>query len=80
MLLYPVPASDVLNVDAKLQTGNEFYVTITDIQGQLMRSWKENATTHYKKQIPLNGMANGNYFITINSGAESISKQFTILR
>lgn len=78
--LYPVPANNVLNIDAQWQTARDFYVTITDMQGQLVRSWKENATTHYNKQIPLNSMVNGNYFITINDGTGSITKHFVIVR
>lgn len=78
--LYPVPANNTLNIEVKWAEAKDFYITITSLQGHPVSSWKANGAKHYITQIPLDNMANGNYFISINNGTGSITKQFTIVR
>lgn len=78
--LYPVPASNVLTLKIAAEMHNDFTVFITNMQGSVVATWKENAAKNYSKQIPLHGMATGNYFITVNDGVNSITKQFSVVR
>lgn len=77
--LYPVPAGNVLTVKLAAAMHHDFTVSITDLRGSVITSWKEKAVHGYTKQIPLHGMANGNYLLTINDGTQSITKQFVVV-
>ncbi len=78
--LYPIPARDVITLKISLEMQQDFTVRITDMQGSVVATWKENAAKNYTKQIPLHGLPNGNYLVTVNDGANSVTKQFSVVR
>lgn len=62
---YPVPASDVVNIDINWNIAQKFSVAIVDMQGRVVRQWSENPVTAYKKTLSVADFASGNYFIKV---------------
>ena len=80
MKLYPIPARDVITLKISEEMHNDFTVRITDMQGSVVATWQENAAKNYTKQIPLHGLPNGNYLISVNDGVNGVTKQFSVVR
>jgi hypothetical protein len=72
--IYPNPVRDALNIN--IPQGTETYqVIITDVTGRKLKYL--TATGDQEKiTIPVNGLGNGAYFVTINSKDESRSFKF----
>jgi hypothetical protein len=75
--LYPVPAVGMLNVRAQWKEAQAFTVSICDMQGRVLRSWKEDTCVLYTRSIALDGFAKGNYILTLQ-GKERVSKVFAV--
>ena len=78
--LYPIPARDVITLKISEEMHNDFTVRITDMHGSVVTMWQENAAKTYTKQIPLHGLPNGNYLISVNDGVNGITRQFSVVR
>lgn len=77
--LYPVPANNILNLAVQWKNAADFTVSITDIYGRTVKSWSENATPNYNRQIPVSDMPAGNYLISISNGNQTATKQFSVI-
>ena len=77
--LYPVPANNILNLAVQWKNAADFTVCITDIYGRTVKSWSENTTPNYNRQIPVSDMPAGNYLISISNGNQTTTKQFSVI-
>jgi hypothetical protein len=78
--LYPVPATTYINISMSFTKPQAFSVRIFDMQGRLVNKWQEQPQQTYNKQIPLTGIAPGQYTLQIFAGSESASRQFMVVR
>jgi hypothetical protein len=77
--LFPVPATAYINLQLDLDTKQDIKVTITDMNGRIVKHWNEQQVQHYKKFIPIMDLTPGNYSIHI-SGRGSQSRTFSVIR
>lgn len=79
MEVYPNPASDVVNVKFEGE-GGEYTVTIMDLSGrQVGNSFVlSNATGTQSVAVPVDGLANGNYMVTVATQGASYTQQVVI--
>jgi len=78
MEVYPNPANDVVNVkfDGK---GLTYTVTVTDLAGRQVQSTVvANATGAQSVALPLNGLAKGNYLVTVARDGASYTQNLVI--
>lgn len=79
--LYPVPASQYLNIDIAMPVKQELQLAIYQADGRMIRSWNQPAiSTEYKEQIDLSSIPAGNYILQVNSADGKITKQFSVIR
>lgn len=80
--VYPVPSSDILNITATMTHAGIVEGTITDMQSKVLSRWRDNIenrkTPVYSKQVPVSGLAPGNYIISIDAGKSRVSQQFVV--
>jgi hypothetical protein len=73
--LYPNPASDVLNVEVNLKTGEDIIVELVDITNHVVFSEKHSGYETYYHQFDVNSMSKGIYFIRFrNKEVYQVSK------
>ncbi len=76
--VYPIPSVNMINVLAEWETPQPFTVSITTLDGRLVKQWDEKPTTTYRQTIPVNTLPAGNYIITLQSAEGTSSKQFIV--
>ena len=79
LLLFPVPAKNVLNVQYELLHSGHSEIKICNILGQAVT--KQNiadAAGIHQTQIALNGFAKGIYLIELISGTDRVVKRFVV--
>lgn len=76
--LYPVPVTDVLNIDFVTEAVQEVRITIFDIAGKLITTQNVNANEGPNSiSIDLPNLPTGNYILRMENGAEVVNKKFT---
>ena len=76
--LYPVPASDVLTIDINWVQPEQFTVSLVDIKGSVLKSWKEQPASSYRKQIDVSQLPNANYFVTVAGESVQSTKRIVV--
>jgi len=78
--VYPNPATYYVNVEFFGETSRSYNVTIININGQKLfeEKFDFNNSHWFVKEIPLENMARGFYFIKITSRDELIDRSFKI--
>lgn len=74
--VYPVPANNLLHVEADFKEGGKLQGSVTDMQGRVVYHWNDDATKNYKKQIYLNHLPSGIYMLQLHADNEMATKQF----
>lgn len=78
MEVFPNPANDKVNVKFQGQ-GGTYTVTITDLAGrQVGATVVDNATGAQAVALPLNGLAGGNYLVTVAKAGASYTQQLVV--
>lgn len=78
--MYPVPAANFIRIEKVWAQPQDFTVSITDMQGRLIRTYNEKATANYARSIDVNQLANGNYMIRIAPKSGKVSyQQFSVI-
>lgn len=68
VVIYPNPTAGVFNVAVNGAKFNEIAINIIDMQGKVVYSASDkNASENYTKQINLNGLAKGIYYVKLNT-------------
>lgn len=80
--LYPNPNSGTFTIQATLPVyaSNASYEILNNLGQIVSRGFFETAGKELKKEIFLNEVASGNYFIRISAGENRAIKQFTVQR
>lgn len=74
--VYPVPANNMLHVEAEFKEGGKLQGSVTDMQGSVVYQWKDGATTNYKKQVQLGHLPAGIYMLQLYTDNEVATQQF----
>ncbi len=78
--LYPVPAQNFVRIEKTFSTPEAFTVSITDLQGRLIRTYSEKATTNYSRNIDVNQLAAGSYVIKVSgTNGKASYQQFSVM-
>jgi hypothetical protein len=78
--LYPVPAQNVVRIEKTWSEPQAFTVSITDMQGRMIRSYSEKATANYSRNIDVNQLAAGNYVIKVAGvNGKASYQQFSVI-
>ncbi len=80
-VLYPVPASDVLNVAIKSDKAVRTELAVFDIHGKLVKKLNaniQNGTNNFR--IDLNGLKSGDYILRSTDASIEINKTFTVIK
>lgn len=77
--IYPVPARDILNITADLQSAQTVTISMTDMQGRVMQTASVAPTAHLRATISVANIPSGNYFIQIlgDKGAK-VARQIVV--
>jgi hypothetical protein len=73
--IYPVPASDVLNVITRFATSTVLKCTISDMQGRILRRWESMPTKEYIQVVPIADLSAGIYLLNVNGTTRQFMKQ-----
>lgn len=76
--VYPVPASDKLNIDITWDEPQAFTINLFDIQGRISRSWQMPSSKTFHHAIPVAELPAGTYFLRIDGTQGHIVKQLLI--
>jgi len=75
--LYPNPASSKVIIHLTgLQKGKEYKLNIVDNSGKVL--YRNYLTAYHKIELPLHKLANGIYYLQLNTGENMISKKLMI--
>lgn len=77
--IYPSPTKSLLYVEASLPAAGNLHATITDITGRTVRQWKEHVKGGYRKQVDVQDLSPGNYFVKLSLGGQCVVKRFAKL-
>lgn len=78
MQVFPNPASETVNVKFEGQ-GGTYEVTVNDLAGrQVAATVVDNANGAQSVALPLNGLAGGNYLVTVAKDGASYTQQLVI--
>jgi len=80
LMVFPNPASDLLNIKIDWDQNASFAIEIFDMNGSLMRRWNETPQNKYTKQIVVNDLPAGNYIIKAISASSHLTQKFLIVR
>jgi|GEM_PF-6319716 len=76
--LYPVPVTDLLNIDYITEIDQEVHISIFDIGGKLITTHNTNATAGINTvSVDMHNLPSGTYILRIENGAEVVNKKFT---
>lgn len=75
---YPIPATDVLNVNVDLGSLQSFSIAIVDMQGRIVKQWQEAPATSYKQAISVAALPAGQYFIKLIGDETQLTERFVV--
>ena len=81
LLVYPVPANEILNISFKSKVSDLYNISIRDVSGKVMYDATENnpIAGNFTKSLNVSNYPSGMYILTIiDSKAGVISKTFTV--
>ncbi|MEO7081587.1 MAG: T9SS type A sorting domain-containing protein [Flavobacteriales bacterium] len=76
--LYPVPATDILNIRLDVRLPMEMEVSVLDMSGRIVRGSKSYDLEAGTRDLTIDvtDLDNGNYFVRMVSNGEVITEQF----
>jgi D-alanyl-D-alanine carboxypeptidase len=80
--LFPNPTSDNIQIELKLETPSSIAFNLWNLKGQIL-PWREfrnlNEGSHLV-ELPLPNLPNGQYFLQINIGTQTLTKEVLLYR
>ncbi|HLO69756.1 MAG TPA: T9SS type A sorting domain-containing protein [Flavipsychrobacter sp.] len=76
--LFPIPTANSINVYTNWKEPQPFTISITNVEGKIIKQWNEEPCEVYKKTISLMGMPPGNYILRLTGKTSQAAKQFII--
>lgn len=80
LVLYPVPANDLLNVKWQHKGITTLQARIVNMQGQTVLSWQDEVDNVYQKQMMINNLPEGQYYLQLVADGAMYRKVFTVLK
>ncbi len=81
LTLYPVPASQVLNISATTDHAVHAEISIYNVAGQrVYQSTHQSTGQQLEASLPIHQLPAGNYLLRLDDGAESRVQSFTVHR
>lgn len=80
LVLYPVPANDLLNVKWQHKGITILQARIVNMQGQTVLSWQDEVDNVYQKQMMINNLPEGQYYLQLVADGAMYRKVFTVLK
>lgn len=78
--VYPLPAYELMTIDATLENDEPFEVMIYDVKGSLIKRWNEEGTKQYRRTIPVADIPAGMYILKLSGKEMNVSKRLVIGR
>ncbi len=78
--VYPVPASNYINIDITLNDASNLILNVRDISGKLIVSRTVKGTGEISEIISVENMLEGVYFLEITNDIESTTERFMVIR
>lgn len=78
--VYPVPASDVLNVNLNFTNAEDIEISISNLQGQTVYTISEKNVSLYNNSIDVSGFAAGSYVMKVTNSRDIATKSFIIAK
>ncbi|MBC8045756.1 MAG: T9SS type A sorting domain-containing protein [Fimbriimonadaceae bacterium] len=78
--VYPVPATDVLNMDVRFSTPENISISISNIQGQVVYTETLNSVSNYTGTVDVSALADGIYTVQISTNTQIATKSFVIAK
>ncbi len=77
--IYPNPTNGLVNIVIKNVSFNQILISVVDVLGnEVFNANDKNSNTNYVKQINLESLANGIYYIKLSAGADSTIRKLII--
>lgn len=77
--IYPVPASDQLNIAYQLHELEKSTIALLDMTGKVVYSMENKTALQYNGTIPVANIPEGNYIVSISSPSSSTYKKVSIV-
>ncbi|MCB0514828.1 MAG: T9SS type A sorting domain-containing protein [Bacteroidetes bacterium] len=75
--VYPVPSSDLLNVEFNASTEGAVIVRVYDVTGRMVTEQQIDVTAGLNKhQLDIRQLPVGNYFLTLTNGTDAVTEKF----
>ncbi|RYD58194.1 MAG: T9SS type A sorting domain-containing protein [Sphingobacteriales bacterium] len=75
---YPVPATDIVNLNIDWTIPQQFSIALLDAQGRVVRQWEEAPQVKYLERISVSDLASGNYFIKVTGERTQMTERLVI--
>jgi len=76
--VYPVPASDVLNVSLSIGDAQDINLSLIDMSGRVVYFKQAGAKLNYKQAIPVNNLPAGNYILAVQGTYAGITRKVMV--
>ncbi|MCO6482667.1 MAG: S8 family peptidase [Flavobacteriales bacterium] len=76
LVVYPIPAGDILNVALNMDMTGPVTLDIIDMAGRIVHSQPMGNGSHGREQIPLAEMSQGMYTLRVMSNSQVASRRF----
>lgn len=74
LIVYPNPASAVITIKSDRKVSASCYISLSDMQGRLVRQWYEVLGSGASAVLHVNGVSSGNYLLKVNDGNTEMTK------
>jgi hypothetical protein len=78
--IYPVPAAANVNIDVNFEQVQQSNISLHDMRGAIVRQWSEPATNTLHKQLDVNDIPAGNYYVTVSTAKERLTGKLVVAR
>ncbi len=80
LYVYPVPTNNLLNIRLSNKGSGQIKGRIINLYGQKVYRWQDVAGKNYHKQVMVNHLAAGQYFVVLNMDDGEIKKRFVVVK
>jgi hypothetical protein len=78
MLVFPNPASNLINIQIDINKEADGIIELTDISGRTVRTVHVDNSTHHTITLPTAELSKGLYFVNFTSQAGRICKRVVV--
>ena len=78
MTVFPVPATEVVNIAFTLESPRDIAITLTDVTGRIVYTQQARAVSSYKQAIPVHQLPSGNYALHVSGQGVNIGRTMTV--